>query len=110
MHAPNLFHIFINPLNHLDIRYVVTGAVAAIIYGEPRLTHDIDLVVEGNAIDLAQQLAQSSQRKITTHPRFGTAKLQWDKWSIDLATARSETYAKPGAGCASSRIYLPGKR
>jgi hypothetical protein len=25
---------------------MVTGAVAAIIYGEPRLTHDIDLVIE----------------------------------------------------------------
>ncbi|GAI02275.1 unnamed protein product, partial [marine sediment metagenome] len=35
--------------------------------------------------------------KIITHPRFNTAKLQWRKWSVDLATARSETYAKPGA-------------
>jgi tRNA nucleotidyltransferase (CCA-adding enzyme) len=26
-----------------------------------------------------------------------TAKLIWDKWSVDLATARSETYRKPGA-------------
>jgi hypothetical protein len=25
---------------------MVTGAVAAIVYGEPRLTHDIDLVIE----------------------------------------------------------------
>ncbi|GAG38635.1 unnamed protein product, partial [marine sediment metagenome] len=25
------------------------------------------------------------------------AKLRWNKWSIDLATARSETYIKPGA-------------
>ena len=33
-------------LNKMGIRYMVTGAVASIIYGEPRLTHDIDLVVE----------------------------------------------------------------
>jgi len=32
-----------------------------------------------------------------THPRFHTAKLRWNKWSIDLATARSETYDRPGA-------------
>jgi len=42
----NLFKIFISRLNAIGIRYMVTGAVASIIYGEPRLTHDIDLVVE----------------------------------------------------------------
>ena len=30
----------------MGIRYMVTGAAASIIYGEPRLTHDIDLVIE----------------------------------------------------------------
>jgi hypothetical protein len=44
----NLFQIFINRLNAIGVRYMVTGAVASIIYGEPRLTHDIDLVVELN--------------------------------------------------------------
>ena len=33
------------PLNRTSIRYIVTGSVAAIFYGEPRLTHDVDLVV-----------------------------------------------------------------
>lgn len=42
----NLFLIFISRLNSLGIRYVITGAVASIIYGEPRLTHDLDLVIE----------------------------------------------------------------
>jgi hypothetical protein len=42
----NLFQIFISRLNAIGIRYMVTGAVASIIYGEPRLTNDIDLVVE----------------------------------------------------------------
>jgi tRNA nucleotidyltransferase (CCA-adding enzyme) len=54
-------------------------------------------VVEGNAIELAKQLAEINQGKITTYPQFNTAKLQWSKWSVDLATARSETYDKPGA-------------
>ena len=39
------------PLNALGVTYMVTGAVAAIIYGEPRLTNDIDLVVVLNAND-----------------------------------------------------------
>ena len=46
MPEPNLFKIFTVRLNKMGIRYMVTGAVAAIIYGEPRLTHDIDLVIE----------------------------------------------------------------
>ncbi len=75
--------------------YLVGGVVRDLLLGQPNL--DLDLVVEGNAIELAQQLVEINHGKITTHPRFNTAKLQWDKWSVDLATARSETYAKPGA-------------
>ena len=31
---------------------MITGAVASIIYGEPRLTNDLDLVVELNIDDV----------------------------------------------------------
>jgi len=75
--------------------YLVGGVVRDLLLGQPNL--DLDLVVEGDAIELARQLAEIKQGKIVTHPQFNTAKLQWDKWSVDLATARSETYAKPGA-------------
>jgi len=75
--------------------YLVGGVVRDLLLGQPNF--DLDLVVEGNAIDLGRQLIQAKQGKLTTHPRFNTAKLQWDRWSVDLATARSETYAKPGA-------------
>lgn len=46
MEEPNLFQIFLSRLNRIDVRYMITGAVAVIIYGEPRLTQDIDLVIE----------------------------------------------------------------
>jgi hypothetical protein len=45
MPQPSLLGVFIGPLNRLKISYVVTGATASIIYGEPRLTNDLDLVV-----------------------------------------------------------------
>ncbi len=48
----NLFRIFISRLNKLSIPYVITGAVASIIYGEPRLTNDIDLVIDMNSDDV----------------------------------------------------------
>jgi len=75
--------------------YLVGGVVRDLLLG--RVNLDLDLVVEGNAIDLAQQLVHINRAKITAHPRFHTAKLQWNKWSVDLATARSETYDRPGA-------------
>ena len=45
MLEPDLFLLFVRPLNRAGIRYMTTGSVAAIFYGEPRLTHDVDFVV-----------------------------------------------------------------
>lgn len=45
MQDHNLFGIYIDILNKNQIQYFVTGSVASIVYGEPRLTHDIDLVI-----------------------------------------------------------------
>jgi tRNA nucleotidyltransferase (CCA-adding enzyme) len=75
--------------------YLVGGVVRDLLLARNNL--DLDLVIEGDAVTLAQELARTRQGKITTHPRFGTAKLQWANWSVDLATARAETYARPGA-------------
>jgi len=75
--------------------YLVGGVVRDLLLG--RTNFDLDLVVEGNAIELAKQLVEINRGKITTYPQFNTARLQWGKWSVDLATARSETYSKPGA-------------
>jgi hypothetical protein len=58
MPEPNLFKIFISSLNELGVRYMVTGAVAIVIYGEPRLTHDIDVVVDLNRGD-AEKLVKA---------------------------------------------------
>jgi len=45
MPEPELSLLFIRALNQLGLRYLVSGSVAAILYGEPRLTHDVDFVV-----------------------------------------------------------------
>jgi len=72
--------------------YLVGGVVRDLLL--ERENFDLDLVVEGDAIALAQELAEARQCELVTHQRFGTAKLTWDGGSADLATARSETYAK----------------
>lgn len=46
MQPPDLITLFVVPLNNLNIRYMITGAVAAVIYGEPRFTRDLDLILD----------------------------------------------------------------
>lgn len=41
-----LIDTFIRPLSGHGLRYMVTGSVASMVYGEPRLTNDIDVVLE----------------------------------------------------------------
>jgi hypothetical protein len=40
-----LFLLFVRPLNRSGLRYVIGGSVAAIFYGEPRMTNDLDVMV-----------------------------------------------------------------
>ena len=75
--------------------YLVGGVVRDLLLGYPNF--DLDLVVEGDAVKLAQQLAQTSHAKLLAHHRFGTAKLKYENFTLDLATARKETYSRPGA-------------
>jgi hypothetical protein len=43
---PDLVGLFVEPLERLGIPYMVTGGVATVIYGDPRFTRDIDVVLE----------------------------------------------------------------
>ena len=45
MPEPDLIGLFIQPLHQLGLRYLVSGSVAAMLYGEPRVTLDIDVIV-----------------------------------------------------------------
>jgi tRNA nucleotidyltransferase (CCA-adding enzyme) len=71
--------------------YLVGGAVRDLLLGGQPL--DLDLVVEGDVEPVARKLG--GQR--TVHDRFGTLTVTTDGYSYDLARARRETYARPGA-------------
>ena len=45
MPSPEPFLIFTRKLNELGLRHMVSGSIAAIFYGEPRLTNDVDIIV-----------------------------------------------------------------
>jgi tRNA nucleotidyltransferase (CCA-adding enzyme) len=60
--------------------------------------YDIDLVVEGDGIQLGQTMAQEGQGKIRIHKKFGTATLIFpNNYRLDIATARLEYYDHPAA-------------
>ncbi len=86
--------------------YIVGGFVRDLILERPSL--DFDIVVEGDAIALAENLAQKYGGRITKHARFGTAKwflkgsnLQVENEHLptflDFITARKEFYTSPSA-------------
>ncbi len=44
--APDLVGLLVRPLEEAGLSYMVTGGVAAVIYGDPRFTRDVDVVLE----------------------------------------------------------------
>ena len=75
--------------------YLVGGVVRDILLG--RDIWDIDVVVEGNAIEVAENFAESKGVKSHSFKEFGTAHLKVDSIKIEFATARKETYLRPGS-------------
>ncbi|MEO5960847.1 MAG: hypothetical protein ABIZ49_04800 [Opitutaceae bacterium] len=45
MHAPGEVGLFVTRLEAIRVPYMVTGATAAILYGQPRVTNDLDVVL-----------------------------------------------------------------
>ena len=52
MQGLNLFRIYTDILNQNNFKYFISGSVASIVYGDPRLTNDIDLVIFLNKNDI----------------------------------------------------------
>ena len=75
----------------LDGVYVVGGAVRDLLRGGRPL--DLDLVVEGDPLKLTAALGGDAR----IHDRFGTSTVKLDGFTFDIARARAETYARPGA-------------
>jgi tRNA nucleotidyltransferase (CCA-adding enzyme) len=95
--------------------YIVGGFVRDLLLGTPSV--DFDLVVEGDAIQLATRLVKRYGGQVSSHRRFGTAKWQLDLKNasllqavaasaggepdlppaVDFVSARSEFYLHPTA-------------
>jgi len=52
--APDLFVAFVRPLHQAGLRYMISGSLASVQYGEPRLTMDVDLVMHLSESEVAR--------------------------------------------------------
>lgn len=101
MTDPSLVSLFVRPLNQLRIPYLITAGVASVIYGEPRFTRDIDLVVQLEARDAARFAHLWSAREFYVPP-------------VELITAESGRLAHGHFNVSHhqtamrAEVYLPG--
>jgi tRNA nucleotidyltransferase (CCA-adding enzyme) len=96
--------------------YLVGGTVRDILLGEPNF--DVDVAVEGDAIELARSLADALDGRVRAHRKFGTAVVLYGGEAtggaggartasggaaksapqrVDVVTARTEFYDAPAA-------------
>jgi tRNA nucleotidyltransferase (CCA-adding enzyme) len=76
--------------------YVVGGFVRDLILKRENL--DIDIVLDGDAINFAQSLAKMEKTSLKVYQEFGTATLIYPNGiRVDFATTRKEIYSRCGA-------------
>jgi tRNA nucleotidyltransferase (CCA-adding enzyme) len=76
--------------------HVVGGFVRDMLLGRANL--DIDVAVEGDAVEFAQAAADALGGRVKVHRRFGTAVLVLSRTlHVDVTSARTEYYTRPGA-------------
>jgi poly(A) polymerase len=96
------------PLGLLQQLAAAAGWRLALVGGVVRDGHldrpgsgpDIDLLLEGPAPELARRLlaaAPGATHDLRLHEAYGTVSLGWNDLRLDIASARRETYAEPGA-------------
>lgn len=120
METTELLRYAVEAFDRLGIRYFVTGSVAAMFYGEPRFTNDVDVVIDlpfGQIRDLCaafpapefyvseesarRAVANASQFNVI-HPRSGL--------KLDLMVAADSEFNESRFARARDLGAIPGAR
>jgi len=86
-----IFRIISEEAKSAGVRaFVIGGYVRDSIL--KRKSKDIDIVVEGSGIDLAEKVAQKLGTTVSVFRNFGTAMIRWRDLEIEFVGARRESY------------------
>ena len=86
----DLLSLFVDPLERLGLDYLVTGSVASMLYGEPRLTNDVDLVLDLTPADASRlRAAFFREGGSSKHARDVRALVSARQSGLDLAALRA---------------------
>jgi tRNA nucleotidyltransferase/poly(A) polymerase len=78
--------------NNLEA-YVIGGYVRDLILDRP--SKDIDIVVVGNGLDLAEKCAEKLRvKKVSLFKKFGTAQFNYKDLDVEFVGARKESYQR----------------
>jgi len=90
LHHP-VFQIISQIAGEVNVRvYAIGGFVRDIFLERP--SKDIDIVVIGNGIEFAEQVAKKLKVKLAVFKNFGTAQLKYQDLEIEFVGARKESY------------------
>ena len=90
----NIFHQISEAADRLGLEcYVVGGYVRDIFLERP--SNDIDVVVVGSGISVAQELKRMLGRKahLSVFKNFGTAQVKFHDTEVEFVGARKESYS-----------------
>jgi poly(A) polymerase len=70
--------------------YIIGGFVRDLIMGRP--SKDVDIVVSGSGITLAEEVARKAGVQLHVFKNFGTAMLHFENLDVEFVGARKESY------------------
>ncbi|HOO42453.1 MAG TPA: HD domain-containing protein [Bacteroidales bacterium] len=94
MKAPlqsNIFSIIAEQANLKNVKAYVIGGYVRDFYLN-RANTDIDIVVEGNGMEVAMAVGSVLKTRVTLFKKFGTAMLHYKGYEIEFVGARKESY------------------
>lgn len=101
-----LLELVVDRLVEADITYMVSGSLASSLHGEPRMTRDIDIVVEGSAAQL-QHFASSFDPAVhyvtdpveaLRHQSMFTIVEVTTGWKVDLMIRKERDFSRTELG------------
>ena len=88
-----IFSIVSQTAEQMGVRaYVIGGYVRDCFLGRP--SKDIDIVVEGSGIELAEKVGAAVHSTVSVFKNFGTAMLRYHGIEIEFVGARRESYRR----------------